>query len=61
MFRVVELGIGIDPADARFDRRELIARNQVGLVEQHDIGERNLILRFVSAVNLNQEMPSKFS
>jgi hypothetical protein len=37
-------------------RGELIARNQIGLVEQHDIGKGKLFLRFVRSIELAQEM-----
>src|SRR5260370_11143825 len=42
---LVQLGIGIDAADARLHFAEFVGRDQVGLIEQDDIGERDLVLR----------------
>jgi hypothetical protein len=48
--------VGIDLPDARFDRCKLVGGNQIGLVEEHDVGEGELLLRFVSMIDLAQEM-----
>src|SRR5262245_56342419 len=40
----VQLGVGIDAADARFHLAELLGRHQVGLVDENDVGERDLVL-----------------
>jgi hypothetical protein len=52
----MDAGIWIDLANAHLDRSELIARNQIGLVEQHDIGKGKLFLRFVRSIELAQEV-----
>ena len=54
--RSVNTGIGIDPANARFDRGEVVRRDQIGLVEQHDVGETKLLLRLRSAIDLTKEV-----
>jgi len=41
----VQAGIGVDAADASLDLAELVGRHQVGLVEQDDVGEGDLVLR----------------
>jgi hypothetical protein len=58
-FGAMDAGVGIDlPDDPRVSTvAKLIAGNQIGLVEEYDIGEGKLLLRFVSAVDLAQEMP----
>src|SRR5262245_66535091 len=43
-FGLVHLGVGIDAADARLDLGELVGLHQVGLVEQDDVGEGDLVL-----------------
>src|SRR5512135_2071710 len=44
--RLVQLGIGIDAANARLDVVEFVRRDEVGLVDQDHIGESNLIFCF---------------
>src|SRR5215470_4819984 len=41
---LVQLGVGVDPADARLHFAERVGLDQIGLVEQDDVGERDLIL-----------------
>src|SRR6516225_5875920 len=41
---LVQLGVGIDPADACLHFAERVGFDQIGLVEQDDVGERDLIL-----------------
>src|SRR6516164_4617796 len=41
---LVQLGVGIDPADACLHFAERVGFDQIGLVEQDHVGERNLIL-----------------
>src|SRR5262249_16690082 len=38
-------GVGVDAADTRLHLAELVGIDQVGLVEQDDVGERDLVLR----------------
>src|SRR5262245_4179216 len=40
----VQLGVGIDAADARLHLAELVGRHQVGLVDEDDVGESDLVL-----------------
>src|SRR6201999_2222587 len=40
----MQLGIGIDAADARLDLGELGLGDEIGLVEHDDVGERDLVL-----------------
>src|SRR4051812_10419670 len=40
----VHLGIRVDPADSRLHLAQFIGRDQIGLVEQDDVGERDLVL-----------------
>jgi hypothetical protein len=54
--RSVNTGIGIDPANARFDRGEVVRRDQIGLVEQHDVGETKLLLRLRSTIDLTKKV-----
>src|SRR6516164_4211156 len=42
---LVQLGVGVDAADARLHLAERVGLDQVGLVEQDDVGERDLVLR----------------
>jgi hypothetical protein len=42
----VQFGSRVDGADARFNRIELSRRHQVGLVEDDDVGEGDLVLGF---------------
>src|SRR6516162_922009 len=42
---LVQLGVGIDAADARLHLAERVGLDQIGLVEQDDVGERDLVLR----------------
>src|SRR5215813_4507243 len=42
---LVQLGVRIDAADARLHLAERVGLDQIGLVEQDDVGERNLVLR----------------
>src|SRR6516225_4856321 len=42
---LVQLGVRIDAADARLHLAERVGLDQVGLVEQDDVGERDLVLR----------------
>src|SRR5215813_9080201 len=44
-FGLVQPGVGVDAADARLHLAERVGRHQVGLVEQDDVGERDLVLR----------------
>src|SRR6516225_7379541 len=41
---LVQLGVGIDPADACLHFAERVGFDQIGLVEQDDVSERDLIL-----------------
>src|SRR5438552_4858041 len=43
--RLVQSGIRIDAADARLHIAELVRRDQIGLIEQDDVGERDLVFR----------------
>ena len=43
--RLVQLGIGVDGADAHLDLPQLGRRHEVGLVEDDDVGEGDLVLR----------------
>src|SRR5262245_7421780 len=40
----VQLGVGIDAADARLHLAELVGRHEVGFVDEDHVGERDLIL-----------------
>src|SRR5262245_11827098 len=40
----MQLGVGIDAADARLHLAELVGRHQVGLVDENDVGEGDLVL-----------------
>src|SRR5262245_9811800 len=42
---LVQPGVGVDAADARLHLAERVGLDQVGLVEQDDVGERDLVLR----------------
>src|SRR6266404_4328232 len=42
---LVQLGVRIDAADARLHLAERVGLDQIGLVEQDDVGERDLVLR----------------
>src|SRR5215831_8759191 len=42
---LVQLRIRVDAANARLHLAEFVGRGQVGLVEQDDVGERDLVLR----------------
>src|SRR5689334_23640839 len=42
----MQLGIGIDAADARLDFGQFRLRHKVGLVQHDDVGERYLVLGF---------------
>src|SRR5262249_6609506 len=42
---LVQLGVGIDAADACLHFAECVGFDQIGLVEQDDVGERDLVLR----------------
>src|SRR5579871_339026 len=42
--RLVQAGIGIDAADTRLDVAQLFGRDQIGLVDEDDVGERDLVL-----------------
>ena len=42
--RAMQLGIGIDRADARLDLAKLGGRDEIGLVEDDDVGEGDLVL-----------------
>src|SRR5262245_6692860 len=44
-FGLVQPGVGVDAADARLHLAERVGPDQVGLVEQDDVGERDLVLR----------------
>jgi hypothetical protein len=52
----VKHGVRIDRANARFDRRNVLGQDQVGLVEKHHVGEAELLLRLVRAIDLAQEV-----
>ena len=40
----VQLGVRVDAADARLDFAQFLRRDQIGLVDQDDVGERDLVL-----------------
>src|SRR5215469_11968959 len=42
---LVQLGVGVDAADARLHLAERVGLDQIGLVEQDHVGERDLVLR----------------
>src|SRR5215831_3289736 len=42
---LVQLGVGVDAADARLHLAERVGFDQIGLVEQDHVGERDLVLR----------------
>ncbi len=46
----MELGIGVDRADAPLDEGQVLRRDQIGLVEQDHVGEGDLLLRFRAVV-----------
>ena len=54
--RSVNGRIGIDLADSAFDRRQAVLIDQIDLVDEDDIGERKLLLRFRGPIDLLQEM-----
>ena len=43
--RAMQLGIGVDAADARFGLAQLGLGHEIGLVDQDHVGERDLVLR----------------
>src|ERR1700736_6739028 len=55
-FGAMDAGIRIDSANARFDRGEIIPGDQIGLVEQHDIGETKLLLRLRGSIDLAEKV-----
>ena len=50
ILRPVELGIGVDGADAALDLVEFLGRHKVDLVEDDHVGERDLALRLGSVL-----------
>src|SRR5579864_6649090 len=42
--RLVQAGIGIDAADTRLDVAQLFGRDQIGLVDEDDVGKGDLVL-----------------
>ena len=54
---LVQLGVRIDAADARLHLAERVGFDQIGLVEQDDVGERDLVLRLRSVAQAVLEPP----
>src|SRR5258706_2925109 len=55
-FGAVDAGIRIDTTNTRLHRGEILPRHQIGLVEQHDIGETKLLLRLRGTIELAEKM-----
>ena len=49
-------GVGVHRPDARIDAREVVGIHEVDLVEQDQIGERDLLGRLVAVLELALEM-----
>lgn len=50
--RAMQVRIGVDPPKARLDRGKLVSGDKVGLVEQNDVGECDLLLRLRRPIDL---------
>ncbi|MCP1845604.1 hypothetical protein J2R78_008638 [Bradyrhizobium sp. USDA 4538] len=55
--RSVNLRIWVDVSDTTFDYCEPVRIEKINLVDENDVGERELLLRFWCAVDLFEEMP----
>src|ERR1700758_2827463 len=53
----VDRRVGVDPADAMFDRGQAALVDKIDLVDENDIGKRELLLGFRGPIDLLQEMP----
>src|SRR3974390_1408017 len=54
--RAMDLRKWVDRADARFDDPKLSGRDEIGLIEQYDVGEGELLLRFMGLIDLGQHV-----
>src|SRR5258708_40352814 len=54
--RPVDRRVGVDPADPMFDRGQAALIDKIDLVDENDVGKRELLLGFRGPIDLSEEI-----